>query len=223
MTFDILTLFPEVFEDYFNSSIIGRAKKRGLIKIRIHNLRSFVSKNRPDARPYGGGPGMVIRIEPVIKALDKILKNKSDVARKKTKIIIFEASGKQFSEKINQDITKKYNHIILIAGHYEGIDERVKNVIKANKYNLGEISIGPYVLTGGEIPAMVVVDAISRKLKGVLGKTESLEEKRLGVGVPSYSRPEVFIYKKKKYLVPKVLLSGNHKDIQKWRLERKNK
>jgi len=88
---------------------------------------------------------------------------------------------------------------------------------------LGEISIGPYVLTGGEIPAMVVVDAISRKLKGVLGKTESLEEKRLGVGVPSYSRPEVFIYKKKKYLVPKVLLSGNHKDIQKWRLERKNK
>lgn len=221
MKFDIITLFPDVFENYFNSSIIGRAKKKGLIKIRIHDLRSFASKIRPDDRPYGGGPGMVLRVEPLAKALNKILGKKS--AKRKTKIIIFSPAGREFDDKMTVEIVKKYSYLVLMAGHYEGIDERIKKIIKDKGYKFEDISIGNYVLTGGELPAMVVVDAVSRKLKGVLGKTESLEEKRLGVGVPVYTRPEVFIYKGKKYLVPKVLLSGNHKEIEKWRLEHKKK
>jgi tRNA (guanine37-N1)-methyltransferase len=114
-------------------------------------------------------------------------------------------------------LAKKYNRLILICGHYEGVDERVKKVIKDLGFEFFEISIGPYVLTGGELPAMVLADAVARQIPGVLGKTESLEEKRLGVGVPVYTRPEVFQYKGKKYVVPKVLLSGDHKKIEEWR------
>ncbi|MBI2592892.1 MAG: tRNA (guanosine(37)-N1)-methyltransferase TrmD [Candidatus Colwellbacteria bacterium] len=223
MTFDIITLFPDVFEDYFNSSIIGRAKKKGLIKIRVHDLRGFISKTRPDDRPYGGGPGMVIRAEPVIRAIESALKIKNQKSKVKSKIILFSPAGKEFSGKMSVQLVKKYNRFVLIAGHYEGVDERIKKVLKDKGYKFDEISIGNYVLTGGELPAMVVVDAVSRKLKGVLGKIESLEEKRLGVGVPVYTRPEIFIHKGKRYSVPRVLLSGNHQDIEKWRVEHKKK
>ena len=132
-------------------------------------------------------------------------------------VILFSASGKQFNSKMASDFAKKYKHIVMIAGHYEGIDERIKKIIRNLKLKISELSIGPYVLTGGELPAMIVVDAVSRHISGVLGKDESLEEKRYGVGVPTYTRPEVIKYKNKKYPVPKVLLSGNHKKIEEWR------
>jgi len=160
---------------------------------------------------------VVFKIESLVKAISS-LKLKS----KKTKIILFSASGKQFDSKMAGNFAKKYDHIVMIAGHYEGVDERIKKVIRNLKLEISELSIGPYVLTGGELPAMIVVDAVSRHILGVLGKDESLEEKRYGVGVPMYTRPEVFKFKNKKYSVPKILLSGDHKEIEKWRKKHQN-
>ena len=209
MTFHIITLFPEVFDAYFDESVIGKAIKKRRIKVRFYNLRKF-SKDKKhkkvDDKAYGGGPGMVLEVEPIVRAVDKATRGKRN-----PKIILFSAAGKQFDNKMAKSLTK-YKHVVLIAGRYEGVDERIKKVLRVE-----EVSIGPYVLTGGELPAMVVVDAVARQIKGVLGKEESLEEKRYGVGVPVYTRPETFEYKKKKYSVPKVLLSGNHAEIEKWR------
>jgi len=221
MKFDIITIFPKIFDSYLNESIIKRARKNKKIKINIINLRNFTTDKHKtiDEKPYGGGPGMVFKIEPLAKALNSLSpdKGRKKEGLKKTLIILFSASGKQFDSKMASDFAKKYDHIVMIAGHYEGIDERIKSVIKDLSFKFQEINIGPYVLTGGELPAMVVVDAISRHVPGVLGKVESLEEKRYGVGVPMYTRPEVFVYRGKKYSVPKVLLSGNHKKIENWR------
>jgi tRNA (guanine37-N1)-methyltransferase len=210
MTFHIITIFPEAIEPYFRKSILGKAVKRDFVKVKFYNLLHYSrDKHRKvDERAYGGGPGMVIGIEPVVRALTTILKGKD---RKKAKIILFAPAGKQFDSKRAKSLSK-YKHIILIAGRYEGIDARIKKIFRVD-----EISIGPYVLTGGELPAMAVVDAVSRYIKGVLGKEKSLEERRLGIGVPAYTRPEVFEYKGKKYKVPRVLLSGNHAEIEKWR------
>ena len=234
MRFDIITIFPKIFDSYFNESIIKRARERGLIDIRVHDLRKFSSNKRKkvDDRPYGGGPGMVLKIEPLAKAIGSILSIKykvSSIKYKKTLVILFSAGGKQFNQSAAQLMSKKYNRVIMIAGHYEGIDERIKSLIHNTGYLIQELSIGPYVLTGGEIPAMVVVDAVSRQIPGVLGKNESLEEKRHGIGVPMYTRPEIFSaeggsasggeYKNKKYRVPKILLSGDHKKIEEWRKE----
>ena len=119
-------------------------------------------------------------------------------------------------------MAEKNKQLILICGRYEGVDERIKKVLHASGFKFQEISIGPYVLTGGELPAMLLIDAVARQIPGVLGKNESIEEKRLGVGIPAYTRPEVFTYKKKRYAVPKVLLSGNHKEIEKWRRKYRN-
>ena len=214
MQFDIITIFPKIFNYYLNESIIKRAQKNKKININIINLRDFTNDKHKtvDEKPYGGGPGMVFKIESLVKAISS-LKLKS----KKTKIILFSASGKQFDSKMAGNFAKKYDHIVMIAGHYEGVDERIKKVIRNLKLEISELSIGPYVLTGGELPAMIVVDAVSRHILGVLGKDESLEEKRYGVGVPMYTRPEVFKFKNKKYVVPKILLSGNHKKIENWR------
>jgi len=214
MQFDIITIFPKIFNYYLNESIIKRAQKNKKININIINLRDFTNDKHKtvDEKPYGGGPGMVFKIESLVKAISS-LKLKS----KKTKIILFSASGKQFDSKMAGNFAKKYDHIVMIAGHYEGVDERIKKVIRNLKLEISELSIGPYVLTGGELPAMIVVDAVSRHIPGVLGKDESLEEKRYGVGVPMYTRPEVFKFKNKKYVVPKILLSGNHKKIENWR------
>ena len=239
MRFDIITIFPKIFNSYLNESIIKRAQKNKKIKINIINLRDFAlrqglrlsSAERPqgkqliyqrqtiDDKPYGGGPGMVFKIEPLAKALNSLSpdKGRKKEGLKKTLIILFSASGKQFDSKMASDFAKKYDHIVMIAGHYEGIDERIKKVIENCKLKIENLSIGPYVLTGGELPAMVVVDAISRHIPGVLGKVESLEEKRYGVGVPMYTRPEIFVHHGKKYKVPKILLSGNHKKIENWR------
>jgi len=213
MTFEVITLFPEILKPYIGESIIGRAIRRKFFKVNFCNLRDFSSDKkhkRVDDKAYGGGPGMVIQAGPVVKAVEYI-KNKSK--KSKTKVIIFSPAGREFNDKLALNWLKNYERLILICGHYEGIDERVKNILKAE-----EISVGPYVLSGGELASLVVIDAVGRKIKGVLGKTESLEEKRLGTGVPVYTRPEVFLHKKRKYPVPKVLLSGNHEKISNWRL-----
>jgi|SRR3989344_1588223 len=224
MQFDIITIFPKIFNSYLDESIFKRAQKNGKIKINIINLRDFANDKHKtvDEKPYGGGPGMVFKIEPMAQAIGSILNLKSQISKvkNKVKIILFSASGKQFDSKMASDFAKKYNRIVMIAGRYEGVDERIKKIVRDSGFGICELSIGPYVLTGGELPAMIVVDAISRHIPGVLGKIESLEEKRYGVGVPAYTRPEVFIYRGKKYKVPKVLLSGNHKKIENWRKPR---
>jgi tRNA (guanine37-N1)-methyltransferase len=212
MNFHIITLFPEAFDSYLNESILARAIKDKKIKVKFYNPRDFVKdkKTRVDAKPYGGGPGMVIKAEPVIKAIAKAKGKKT-----KVKIIFLSPSGKQFDNPYAKKLTKGYKDIIIISGHYEGIDARVKKIFKAE-----DVSIGSYVLTGGELPAMIMIDVISRQIKGVLGNIESLEESR--VSSPDvYTRPEEFIYKKKKYKVPKVLLSGHHKEIEDWKKSRK--
>lgn len=221
MTFHIITLFPEVFDAYFKESIIGKAIKKRRIKVKFYNIRKF-SKDKKhhkvDDKAYGGGPGMVLEVEPIVKAVNKATRGKKplDVARgKRAKIILFSAGGKQFDNKMAKNLTK-HKDVVLIAGRYEGVDERIKKIFKVE-----EVSVGPYVLTGGEVPAMVVVDAVARQVKGVLGKEESLEEARYGVGVPVYTRPEVFKYKGKEYKVPEVLLSGDHKKIDAWRKRHK--
>ena len=156
---------------------------------------------------------MVLQLEPLLKAL-----RATKVRRGKTaKVILFSPAGKQFSNKTAATLAKSYKNLILICGRYEGVDARLKKVFMNLKLKTEELSIGPYVLTGGELPAMVLIDATSRQMEGVLGKQESLEEGRLGIGVPVYTRPEVFIYQGKKYKVPKVLASGNHAKIEAWR------
>lgn len=230
MIFDIITIFPEIFDSYLNESILKRAKKSGLIKINIHNLREFADDRhkKVDDRPFGGGPGMVFKVEPLVKAVQSIL-SKSQRANRpfdglrtgksQTGIILFSPAGKQFTNKIAADFSKKYDRIILVCGRYEGIDERIKRVFHDLGFVVQELSIGPYVLTGGELPAMILIDSISRQIPRVLGKNESIEEKRFGAGLSTYTRPEIFIYKNKKYKVPEVLLSGDHKRIEEWRKE----
>ena len=207
-TFNVVTLFPDSMSSYLNESILKRAIEDKKIKVNFYNPRDFVSDRwkRVDQKPYGGGPGMVIQAEPVIKAIDNAKGRKT-----KIKIIFLEPSGKKFDTKYAKETAREYKNIILVCGRYEGIDVRVKKVFKTD-----QISIGPYVVTGGELPALVVIDAISRQVPGVLGDYSSLEEERISSG-DVYTRPETFTYKKKKYSVPKVLLSGHHKDIDSWR------
>lgn len=215
--FDIITLFPPMISGYLDESIIKRGREKKLLDIRIHDLRQFVrdKHHKVDDRPYGGGPGMVIRADVLIRAIMSLRIKQGD---KKTKIILFSAAGKQFTSTHAAAWAKKYNRVVMIAGRYEGVDERTKKIIKdMTGITVEEISVGPYVLTGGELPAMIVVDAVSRHIPGVLGKEKSLEEKRFGVGVPMYTRPEIIEIKGKKYRVPKELLSGNHAMIEAWR------
>ncbi|MBP9714914.1 MAG: tRNA (guanosine(37)-N1)-methyltransferase TrmD [Candidatus Pacebacteria bacterium] len=214
MRFHVITIFPDIFDSYMNESIIGRAKEKKLIDIKFYNPRDFIKapKNnyRPvDDRPYGGGPGMVMRAEPLIKAIEKSLSKIKD--KKRVKIINFSPSGKKFTTEYAKNSVKKYTDIIFICGRYEGIDARIDKIFKTEN-----ISIGDYVLTGGELPAMVLIDSISRQIKGVLGKFESLEEERISSS-EVYTRPEILKYKNKNYKVPKVLLSGNHKEIEEWK------
>jgi tRNA (guanine37-N1)-methyltransferase len=204
-----------MFDSYLKESIIGRAIKDKKITVKFYNPMDFCEpKKRVDARPYGGGPGMVLRPELFLKAFSKIkIKDKNLPAGRhgKTKIILFSPSGKKFDTNYAKSSAKKYTDIIMISGRYEGIDTRVQKILKAE-----EISIGDYVLTGGELPAMVLIDSISRQIPGVLGKYESLEEERVSSS-EVYTRPEVLKYKGKNYKVPKVLLSGNHKNIEDWK------
>lgn len=223
MRFDIITMFPRICDSYLNESIIKRARIKKFADIRVHDLKKFAKgKHRKvDDRPYAGGAGMVLKAEPIIRAVDAILKTKDK--GKKTKIVVLSAKGRQFNQKLAYDWSKKCDRIIFIAGRYEGIDERARIALKAE-----EISIGPYVLTDGDIAAMVVLSSLVRLIPGVI-KFESLREESFGnltleignsakrVEYPHYTRPEVFAYNGKKYRVPKVLLSGDHKKIEEWR------
>jgi len=219
MIFSIITIFPESFVSYFNTSILKRAQEKGKIKIQTINPRDFTfDKHRKvDDIPYGGGPGMVMKAEPILKAIDSMDSNFNPPAcGKNSKFIILSPRGKQFTHAAARSWSAKYKSLILICGRYEGIDERVKKTLKAD-----EISVGPYILSGGELAAMVVIEAVSRHILGVLGKKESLEEYRSDndqvCGYPVYTRPEVVEYQGKKYRAPKVILSGNHKKIAEWR------
>lgn len=207
-TFHIVTLFPESFESYLGASILGRALKDKKIKVKYYNPRAFTKDKgaRVDRRPYGGGPGMVLEPEAVLKAA---LKAKGT---KKAEIYFFDRSGEQFSNEVARALVKKkVKDLILICGHYEGIDARVQKILKAKK-----ISVGPFTLTGGELPAMLVIDAVSRQIPGVLGSFESVEEERVSSS-EVYTRPEIFKWKGKNHKVPPVLLSGNHAEIEKWK------
>lgn len=203
MQFDVLTLFPEMF-NILNESIIGRAKEKGLINVNLINIRDF-SKNKHkkvDDTPYGGGAGMVMEPTVVYDAY-------CSVKEPNVKVIYMSPQGKTLNQQMVQDLAKEEN-IILLCGHYEGIDQRVIDEIVDE-----EISIGDYVLTGGELPAMVLIDSVSRYVEGVL-KEDSVQEESFTDGLleyPQYTRPEVFLGKR----VPEVLLSGHHENIKKWR------
>jgi len=223
--FDIISIFPSVFDRYFNVSILNRAQKKKLIKIKIHNLRDWTVDKRKtvDERPYGGGPGMIMMAEPIFKAVKTIRKS---ILKPKTKIILFSPKGKKFDQKMAKKLSR-LDGLIMICGRYEGVDERV-----AEKLADEEISIGDYILTGGEIPAMIVVDVVTRLIPGVIAK-ESLEEESFSLKqeknfrnenyeYPQYTRPEKLVIRDKnnrvkKITVPKILLSGNHKKIKEWR------
>lgn len=189
-----------------------RALEDKKIKVSIYNPRDFVKNKwkRVDRPPYGGGPGLVIEAEPVIRAIETAVKK----AKGKAKIIFLSPSGKEFNNTYAAKTAQKFKHLIIICGRYEGIDARVKKVFKAE-----EVSIGPFVLTGGELPAMVIMDVISRQIPGVLGNLDSLEERRVSSS-EVYTRPEVFKYKGKSYRVPKVLLSGHRAKIEEWKKKR---
>lgn len=218
MHFHIVTLFQEACEAYTNASILGRAQENKKIKVSYYNPRDFVKGAKGkflkiDDSPYGGGPGMVMMAEPILKVVEKALKTKKNEKPKKTKILLMSPRGKVFDQAYATKLAKTYSDVVLISGRYEGIDARVKKILKAE-----EVSTGPYVLTGGELPALTIVDAVSRHIPGVLGKSESLEESRISSG-EMYTRPETLVWKDKKYKVPKVLQSGNHKLIEEWRLK----
>lgn len=221
MNFHIITLFPEICRAYTDSGVLGRAQKtdkgkgakvRGKkISVNYYNPRDFTldKHNKVDARPYGGGPGMVMQAEPILKAWEKAVGRKKDP--KKIKTLIMTPRGKKFDQIMAKRLAEQYNHLVLISGRYEGIDARVKNILNAE-----EVSVGDYVLTGGELPALSILDAVSREIPGVLGERDSLEDRRPTKG-EAYTRPETFTYRKKEYSVPKVFLSGDHKEIEKRR------
>jgi tRNA (guanine37-N1)-methyltransferase len=221
MRFDIITIFPDIFKSYFSESIIKRAQKKGLVKINIHNLRDYTSGKHKtvDDSPYGGGPGMVVRADVIYKAVKALIKLKRK--NEKVKTILFSAKGKKFDQKMAKRFSK-LDQIIMICGRYEGVDERVAQYIADE-----EVSVGDFILTGGEIPAMIVVDAVTRLIPGVIAK-ESLKEESFSFSkekllkeekyeYAQYTRPESVMINGKKRMVPKVLLSGNHKKIEEWR------
>ena len=225
MHFHIVTLFPEVCKAYTDASVLGRAQKtdkgkgskvRGRkIAVDYYNPRDFTTdKHRKvDDRPYGGGPGMVMKAEPVLKAWQKAVGRKRNQTKVKT--LIMSPRGKVFDQKMAKRLAKQYDHVVLISGRYEGIDARAKKALKAE-----EVSVGDYVLTGGELPALTIIDAVAREIPGVLGTHESLEDQRTASD-EMYTRPEIFEHKGKKYRVPKIFLSGHHKEIEQWRGRKK--
>jgi len=212
--FYILSVIPEAIKAYTQASILGRAQKKGLIKVECADIRRWTrdAHKTVDDAPFGGGPGMVLKVGSIYEAVTAIrskIKNKKE----KTRIILFSTRGKLFDEHEAQRLSK-YDRLILICGRYEGVDERVATYVADE-----ELSVGDAVLSGGELPALMVVDAIARKVPGVLGKEESLEENK--GSYPVFTRPQSFVPKKglRAWNVPEVLLSGDHKRIEKWREE----
>jgi len=238
MHFHVVTLFPEVVEAYTSASILGRGQKEKKFKVSTYQLRDFVTNKwgKVDERPYGGGPGMVLQAEPIIKAVEAIQKKIKTTKRKrmsgliyqstKPKIIITSAGGKPLTNAYAKALLKNKD-VIIICGRYEGIDARVKKILKADVSTgalavVEEVSVGNYILTGGEVPAMAIIDAAARQIPGVLGKSESLEESRVA-SHDTYTRPEVLIYKGKKHRVPKVLLSGHHAKMDIWKEKKRSR
>ncbi len=210
MRIDIITIFPKMFAPVLNESIIKRAQNKGKVKIYMHNLRDYsLDKHKKvDDRPFGGGSGMVMRPEPIFQAVESIRSQGHKVTR--SQVILLCPQGKRLDQKIAKRLAK-YKHLILICGHYEGIDERVRQYLVDE-----EISIGDYVLTGGELPAMVLVDALVRLIPGVLGDRNSLHFESFEDNLleyPQYTRPAKF----RNMRVPQILLSGDHKKIETWR------
>jgi tRNA (guanine37-N1)-methyltransferase len=226
MQFNIITIFPKIFDSYLKETFIKKAQEKGLIKINIHNLRKWAKDKHKtvDDRPFGGGLGMVVKLEPIFRAVSSLtklkIKNlKLKITDKNSKIILFTPRGRKFNQQLAYKLSK-LNRIIFICGRYEGVDERVARHIADI-----ELSIGDYDLMGGELPAMVVMEAVSRLIPGVLGKPQLLKEritKEKGfIEYPQYTRPEIFSPKRGvKWRVPKILLSGKHQKIAEWRKKR---
>jgi tRNA (guanine37-N1)-methyltransferase len=207
MKIDVLTLFPAMFAGPLDESIIMRARKNGLLDLQIHDLRNWTHDRHKtvDDKPFGGGPGMLMKVEPLFEAVESL-------RREKTKVILLSPSGRKFSQEIARELSREKD-LLLVTGHYEGFDERVRE-----KLSDDELSIGDYVLTNGALPAMVVIDVVARLLPGVLGDDESSRDESFSAGLleyPQYTRPAEFRGMK----VPDILVSGNHAEIEKWRRE----
>ena len=205
--FDILSVFPEMFESPLNHSILKRAQEKGMAEIHLHNIRDYAEdKHRmTDDAPYGGGGGMVMKVEPIDRALASIVPSRDNAL-----VVLLTPQGETFNQKLAEEMSR-YFRIILVCGHYEGVDERVRDHLVDR-----EISIGDFVLTGGELSAMVIVDAVTRLIPGVLGNNESASYDSFSTGLleyPHYTRPGIY----RDWQVPEVLLSGNHRDIESWR------
>ncbi len=250
MNFHIITIFPEMFDSYFNESILGRAQKEKKVEINVYNLRDYADQDDKrrtvDDTPYGGGPGMVMKVEPIFKCVEEIksscfakasqdkkvvrprwtsrgLKSHESKVKSRLLILLTSAKGGLYNQQKAEKIKDEYTDVIIICGRYEGIDERVAEFIADE-----EVSVGQYILTGGELPAMIIVDSVTRLIDGVLGNKESLEsesyntekdkhttigDKEIKYDYPVYTKPVDF----NGWKVPEVLLSGNHKEIEKWR------
>jgi tRNA (guanine37-N1)-methyltransferase len=208
MKYGVITIFPEIFHAYLNEGILKRAVQKNLIEVHIHNLRDFSKdKHRTvDDYPYGGGSGMVMKPEPFFDAVETLYPDTSE-----RRVILLNPASKQFNHDLATELSHENRQLVFLCGRYEAIDERVKIGIVDD-----EISIGDYILTGGELPALVIIDAVTRLIPGVLGNDESAEAESFSRGIldyPHYTRPSVF----RDMAVPEILLSGNHKDIMRWR------
>ncbi|QJD83410.1 tRNA (guanosine(37)-N1)-methyltransferase TrmD [Cohnella herbarum] len=216
MRIDVLTLFPDMFTGVFGSSILGKARDKGIVSLNTVNFRDFSNNkhNTVDDMPYGGGGGMVLKAEPIFGAVEHLLEEQArlamDTAVRKPRIVLMCPQGKPFSQEVAQELSEE-SHLIFVCGHYEGYDERIREYLVTD-----ELSVGDYVLTGGELPAMVVVDAVVRLLPGVLGNEQSAVTDSFSDGLleyPHYTRPAEF----RGWKVPDTLLSGHHAEIVKWR------
>jgi tRNA (guanine37-N1)-methyltransferase len=207
MKIDVLTLFPAMFAGPLDESIIKRAREAGLLDLQLHQLRDWTHDRHKtvDDRPFGGGPGMLLKPEPIFEAVESL-------KREGTRVVLMSPSGRQFNQSIARELAQ-VEHLLLVTGHYEGFDERIREALADD-----ELSIGDYVLTNGALPAMVVIDAVARLLPGVLGDDMSSQDESFSAGMleyPQYTRPAEFRGMK----VPEVLVSGNHAEIAKWRAE----
>lgn len=208
MKYGIITIFPEIFHAYLDEGILKRALLKGLIEVYVHDLRDFAEDRHRtvDDYPYGGGSGMVMKPEPFFNAVETLYPDKSQ-----RRVILLNPAGKKFDQDMAVELSKENSHLLFLCGRYEAIDERVKITLVDD-----EISVGDYILTGGELPALVIIDAVTRLIPGVLGDNHSVEAESFSWGIldyPHYTRPSLF----RNIAVPEILLSGNHKDIMRWR------
>ena len=213
MQFEVFTLLPEVFPPYLESSILQRARLRGLIDVRVHNIRDYTNDKHhiTDDAPYGGGGGMVMKPDPIFEAVESVIGPLQD-SPQQVPIILLTPQGRVFTQRVAEELSR-YERIALLCGRYEGVDERIREHLVSD-----EVSIGDYVLTGGELPALIVIDAVSRLLPGVLGDPDGAQDDSHSMGLleyPHYTRPPTF----RGWSVPDVLLSGDHARIEKWRRE----